>query len=198
MTIAVSNPVHNSKSIRVRFIFTPKFVAYLSPNNRALRGFISSTERVIPIKDIITKSGKSVSETLEKSPIPHIVYEKTFCSEEKKLSSVIAEFATYPTIIPTISNITLLRTTIEKSIITPSVNIEPINAPSTEVIEPDIAPKAPPPMSITTATPNDAPDVIPNIDGPANGFENAVCNNNPAAAKLAPASSAVIACGKRD
>ena len=38
--------------------------------------------------------------------------------------------------LPTISNITLLRTAIEKRIIIPSVSTPPINAPKTEVIEP--------------------------------------------------------------
>ena len=193
VTIAVSKPVHKSNNTLALFMLTPKFAAYLSPNSNALSGFTSKIERIIPIKDTPTKSGISESDTLEKSPIPQIVYENTFFSDAKKFKRVIAEFVTYPTIIPTISNITLLRTTIENRIITPSVNIAPIKAPKTFVIEPETAPITPPVANITTATPNDAPDVIPKMDGPANGFEKAVCNNNPATAKLAPARRAVMA-----
>ena len=34
---------------------------------------------------------------------------------------------------------------------------------------------------------------MPNMEGPANGFRNNVCNSNPLVAKEAPANNAVIA-----
>ncbi len=46
---------------------------------------------------------------------------------------------------------------------------------------------------ITIATPRLAPEVIPKIEGPANGLSNAVCNIRPDTAKPAPASRAVRA-----
>ena len=104
----------------------------------------------------------------------------------------------YPTIIPTISNITLLRTIVEKRIIMPNINTAPIKAPAKTAIVPERAndpkePNEPPKNNITKATPKLAPELIPKIDGPANGLLNAVCNIKPETAKAAPAKNAVTA-----
>ena len=57
-------------------------------------------------------------------------------------------------------------------------------------------PKIPAP-SITTATPKLAPELIPNTNGPAKGFLNNVCINNPDIPKPEPTNIAVMAFGKR-
>lgn len=51
------------------------------------------------------------------------------------------------------------------------------------------------PKSKTMATPKPAPELIPKTDGPASGFLNKVCNNNPEVASPAPAINAVIVLG---
>ena len=50
---------------------------------------------------------------------------------------------------------------------------------------------------ITKATPKLAPELIPNTNGPANGFLNKVCINSPEIPKPEPTKIAVIAFGKR-
>ena len=45
------------------------------------------------------------------------------------------------------------------------------------------------------ATPNVAPELIPRIDGPANGFRNNVCINKPETPKATPTKTDVIALG---
>ena len=50
---------------------------------------------------------------------------------------------------------------------------------------------------MTKATPKLAPELIPNTKGPANGFLNNVCINNPEIPKPEPTNMAVIAFGKR-
>ena len=101
----------------------------------------------------------------------------------------------YPTIMPMMSSMRLLRTNVEKKSITVNTPTAPANAPNIVAKNPDISLLAihEPPASITIATPNAAPVSIPNIDGPANGLLKVVCNSNPATAKLLPASNAVIA-----
>ena len=51
--------------------------------------------------------------------------------------------------------------------------------------------------NITKATPRLAPEVIPKTKGPANGFLNNVCINNPEMPKPDPTNMAVMAFGKR-
>ena len=55
----------------------------------------------------------------------------------------------------------------------------------------------PPRNNITKATPKLDPEVIPNMEGPANGFLNAVCNIRPDTVRAPPANIAVIAWGNR-
>ena len=58
--------------------------------------------------------------------------------------------------------------------------------------------RVPPPISITRATPRLAPLDMPNIEGPASGLRNAVCNISPQAASDAPESRAVMVWGSLD
>lgn len=51
--------------------------------------------------------------------------------------------------------------------------------------------------SIKIATPKLAPELIPKTYGPASGFLNKVCINNPLIAKPEPTNTAVIALGIR-
>ncbi len=55
----------------------------------------------------------------------------------------------------------------------------------------------PPNASTTIATPSDAPDEMPSIDGPARGLLKQVCSNSPATASDAPATAAVSIIGTR-
>ena len=48
------------------------------------------------------------------------------------------------------------------------------------------------------ATASPAPLLIPKTSGPANGLRKAVCKSKPLVARAAPASRAVMACGRRD
>ena len=112
------------------------------------------------------------------------------------------EFATYPTMIPMINSSILLRTIEEKKKSSNVISIAPTNAASKMAKKP-LTEKAavvtfPPNKSITKATPNPAPLLMPNMPGPAKGFRNAVCNNKPQADKAAPVSNAVKACGNLD
>ena len=95
----------------------------------------------------------------------------------------------------------LLLIRVEKNRISPMTTIEPTNAPTTmekklERVTPAVA-SVPPQVSITTATPRLAPELIPRMEGPANGLLKAVCSINPEPAKAAPQSKAVRAWGTR-
>lgn len=59
-----------------------------------------------------------------------------------------------------------------------------------------IPPKKPDPK-ITKATPKLAPELIPRTNGPASGFLNKVCINNPEIPNPEPTKMAVKALGKR-
>jgi len=76
----------------------------------------------------------------------------------------------------------------------------PTNAPANTEKKPDRlnvpADMLPPKHNITKATPKLAPELMPKIDGPANGFLKAVCNINPQTANALPQSNAVKAWGK--
>lgn len=78
----------------------------------------------------------------------------------------------------------------------------PTNAPASTEKKPERlkvpAVMLPPNSSITNATPRLAPEFMPRIDGPANGFLNAVCNISPHTASALPQSNAVNAWGNRD
>lgn len=54
-----------------------------------------------------------------------------------------------------------------------------------------------PPAKMLIATINDAPELIPNTKGPANGFLNIICKINPETASVQPATIAVMVFGKR-
>ena len=101
------------------------------------------------------------------------------------------------------SNITLLRTKVEKNIINPKTAVAPAKAAIITAIYPEKEspaekfPTVPPNNNITKATPKLAPESMPKIEGPAKGFAKRVCNNNPDTASAAPANKAVTACGKR-
>ena len=72
VAVAVSSPVQSSIIIRVRFTFTPRLVAYISPRSRAFSGFIIRMARNSPAMEQIIKNGNRSFDTAEKSPIPHI------------------------------------------------------------------------------------------------------------------------------
>ena len=55
----------------------------------------------------------------------------------------------------------------------------------------------PPSSSSTSATPSEAPLLMPKMEGPASGFRKAVCSISPHTASDAPQSMAVMACGNR-
>ena len=99
--------------------------------------------------------------------------------------------------IPMMSNITLLRTNVEKKKITAITAMAPMKAAKRMAAKPLIlaepTERLPPNNSITKATPNPAPLLIPNTLGPANGLRKAVCNKSPLTAKAAPQSMAVMA-----
>ena len=80
--------------------------------------------------------------------------------------------------IPTISNKTLLRTIVERNKMSAVTEIAPTKAavriarkPETVNIEVDTVP---PNSNITKATPNPAPELMPNTSGPAKGLRKAV------------------------
>ena len=58
--------------------------------------------------------------------------------------------------------------------------------------------RLPPNNSMTSATPNPAPLLIPKMLGPASGLRKAVCSSSPLTARAPPQSVAVMACGRRD
>lgn len=103
--------------------------------------------------------------------------------------------------IPTMSSMTLLRTRVEKS----SMRVVTVSAPMSAAVSTAANPIAervaterlPPRTSITVATPRAAPDVIPNMSGPASGLRKVVCRSSPLAESAAPARSAVSAWGSR-
>ena len=86
---------------------------------------------------------------------------------------------------------------VEKNSINSITAIEPTNAPSNIEKNDDKVNEreeiAAPPVSMTSATPRLAPELIPKIDGPARGLLNTVCSIRPQAASDAPQSIAVIA-----
>lgn len=57
--------------------------------------------------------------------------------------------------------------------------------------------KPPPNNSITQATPNPAPLLMPRIEASASGLRNIACNIRPHTDNTLPVSNAVRACGKR-
>lgn len=97
---------------------------------------------------------------------------------------------------------TLLLTMEENRKIIPVTTIAPIKAARKMAINPvaenDNVLTEPPKSNMTNATPNPAPPEMPKMEGPANGFLNAVCNINPLADKAPPQKNAVMACGNRD
>ena len=99
--------------------------------------------------------------------------------------------------IPVISSMTLLFNNVEKKRISPIISIAPTKAPANTEKKPDKlkvpADMLPPNSSITNATPKLAPELMPKIDGPANGFLKAVCSINPQTASALPQSNAVMA-----
>ena len=103
--------------------------------------------------------------------------------------------------IPMISSMTLFLTIVEKSRMRAMTAMAPTKAAKRTATKPVNeklpAVMLPPRSSITSATPNEAPLLIPKILGPANGFLKAVCNISPHTASEAPHSMAVMACGKR-
>ena len=98
---------------------------------------------------------------------------------------------------PVIKSMILLLIRVEKNKISPMTSIDPTNAPNITEKKLDKlntpAARVPPPANITKATPKLAPDVMPRIDGPANGLLKAVCSINPDPASAAPQSRAVMA-----
>ena len=66
-----------------------------------------------------------------------------------------------------------------------------------EKIKEEKNPPNKPEPKMSKATPRLAPEEIPNTNGPAKGFLNRVCINNPQIAKPEPTMIAVIAFGKR-
>ena len=57
VVVAVRIPVQNKINMRVRFIFIPRFAAYISPNNKALSGFINKRDNMRPINVQMLKNG---------------------------------------------------------------------------------------------------------------------------------------------
>jgi hypothetical protein len=68
---AVIIPVSNSIVVRKRFMFTPKFSAYLLPISIRFKGFTSRDETTMQIMETAAYNGNIVSDTPEKLPIPH-------------------------------------------------------------------------------------------------------------------------------
>ena len=103
---------------------------------------------------------------------------------------------------PMISSMTLLRTSVEKKKMTAITAIAPTNAANSTAAKPliltDPTERPPPRKSMTSATPSPAPLLMPKTLGPANGLRKAVCSISPLTARAAPQSMAVIACGRRD
>ena len=99
------------------------------------------------------------------------------------------------------SNITWLRTNVEKNRISAITAMAPAKAPSNMEKKPEkLKPAAvmlPPKSSITTATPRPAPELTPSTEAPARGLRKAVCKSKPHTASALPASKAVSAWGKR-
>ena len=103
--------------------------------------------------------------------------------------------------IPVMSSMMLLLIKVEKNRMMPITTIEPMNAPMTieknpERVIPAVA-MVPPPKSMTMATPKLAPELMPRMEGPANGLLKAVCSMSPEPASAAPHSKAVKAWGIR-
>ena len=103
---------------------------------------------------------------------------------------------------PMMSSITLLRTTLEKKKMTAITAIAPTKAAKRMATKPETltepAEILPPKSNITSATPKPAPLLIPKILGPAKGLRKAVCSISPLTASAPPQSIAVMACGSRD
>ena len=125
------------------------------------------------------------------------MYECTPSAVAKKLSKEMADEVMYPIMMPVISSMMLLLISVEKNKIMPITTMEPMNAPATMEKNPDrVIPAVamlPPPKSMTNATPKLAPELIPKMDGPANGLLNVVCSINPDPANADPQSNAVMA-----
>ncbi len=103
---------------------------------------------------------------------------------------------------PIMSNITLFFTSVENTKIMPVTAIAPANAAHKTAMNPvkltEETVILPPISNMTRATPKPAPPLIPKMEGPANGFLNAVCNISPLTERAAPVSIAVMDCGNLD
>lgn len=113
----------------------------------------------------------------------------------------MSDVAMYPTIIPAMSSIVLLRTIVDRNKIIARITNAPINAPDTVAVMPIISPAAEnehPVVRATIATPRLEPEVMPKIEGPASGLASVVCSIRPAAESAAPQNRAVTHCGTRD
>lgn len=75
VTTAVSIPDSNSNLLRVALMLTPKFSAYLAPNNKAFNGLTSINDRPSDTIINIENNGIRSRVTPVKLPIPHITNE---------------------------------------------------------------------------------------------------------------------------
>ena len=82
VVVAVNIPVHKRMAIRARLIRIPRLAAYISPSNKAFRGFISKTANSNPINAQVPKKGNCSKDTPEKLPSPHITKACTRSVEE--------------------------------------------------------------------------------------------------------------------
>ena len=98
---------------------------------------------------------------------------------------------------PMMSSITLLRTSVEKKKMMAITVIAPTKAAINTATKPERltlpAEMLPPRSNMTSATPRPAPLLMPNTLGPAKGLRKAVCNISPLTAKAPPANVAVMA-----
>ena len=99
---------------------------------------------------------------------------------------------------PTMSSMRLERITVARKSSSVMTANDPNRAPSTMAMLPPVPATVPPAMSMTIATPKEAPLVIPRMEGPARGLRKDVWSISPEAASEAPQRMAVIACGRRD
>ena len=99
---------------------------------------------------------------------------------------------------PTMSSIMLECITDARNSSSTITAREPIRAPSTTAMLPPAPATVPPAISMTIATPREAPFVMPRMEGPARGLRKDVWSNNPLTASDAPQRIAVMACGSRD
>ena len=102
---------------------------------------------------------------------------------------------------PVMSNMTLLLISVEKKEISAMTAMAPAKAPNKTEKKPEKlklpATTRPPNHSMTTATPNPAPELTPRMEVPAKGFLKAVWSIRPHTASALPESKAVSAWGRR-